>query len=592
MNLEKFLQLDPAASGDRLLELALHWVASYQTDNVDKRWEIAAKLQEISEHLWRSQRTEMAQKFDAALQQWEPPRMECRELEDEEEDVIALEEQDDLDLFAAPPAAEAAAPSEPAEPGEEVQEDSGINLAAASDSDIPLDDEPAEVAGSTVESPGTADDDSPFDLFGEQDEDAESDAATQLSADDDFLLSPMEDSGGEAFDSDLAFDDENETSGSQVRNLDSETYDESADAMLGADDSAFRAHDDGASAARAPFASAPAAMMSPEASTARSRRKAAREETAPETSWQHPAARCYSVMNPNRQYRFEVNLGRKPQGTGRVGAKTQVTGEKFQLAKEEKVEVELVMPGCWVYAIPGPPVQGNRVLLSGSGDQSAAFCVIPFTTGKLEHCQVLFSREGQVVSRIELDVHVVTPALTYACGLLGFAVPVVRDDLNGLLEYFGLREMLPVWWPVGATILFLMAGLLYYLVWVRPRQKVMQQLTGMEPEEQLKMARWAASQGDSHRWAKLINGLLQTHPEFQPVWLYCGRFWYSQGQHQQALTHFRRGLELGPADREDYEQALRSARQSGDSAAEQAIRSLAAQHLSRGAQQQMAAAVG
>lgn len=97
--------------------------------------------------------------------------------------------------------------------------DSGISLGSPADSGLSLDEEPLELAGSTVESLELGEDEEIL-LEGE----ADSEAATQLKADDDFLLTPLEEAGGE----------ETEDSGSQVIALDSESFDESADTMLGA----------------------------------------------------------------------------------------------------------------------------------------------------------------------------------------------------------------------------------------------------------------------------------------------------------------------------------------------------------------------
>lgn len=97
--------------------------------------------------------------------------------------------------------------------------DSGIGLASPSDSGLSLDEEPLELGGSTVESLELGEDDEvSLDLDSD-----DPDAATQLKADDDFMLTPLDEVGG----------DETEDSGSQVIALDSESFDESADTMLG-----------------------------------------------------------------------------------------------------------------------------------------------------------------------------------------------------------------------------------------------------------------------------------------------------------------------------------------------------------------------
>lgn len=95
--------------------------------------------------------------------------------------------------------------------------DSGINLANPSESGLSLEDEPLELGGSAVESLELGEDD----MVPLEEEAADPDAATQLKADDDFLLTPVEDVGGEESDS-----------GSQVIALDTEEFDESAEGLL------------------------------------------------------------------------------------------------------------------------------------------------------------------------------------------------------------------------------------------------------------------------------------------------------------------------------------------------------------------------
>jgi hypothetical protein len=100
--------------------------------------------------------------------------------------------------------------------------DSGISLVDLSDSGISLDEPPPDLHGTNAGKSAlnlSADDDDLILL----EEEADPNVATQLKADDDFLLTPMADSGGEDSDS-----------GSQVIALDAEgDFDESASTMLG-----------------------------------------------------------------------------------------------------------------------------------------------------------------------------------------------------------------------------------------------------------------------------------------------------------------------------------------------------------------------
>ncbi len=98
--------------------------------------------------------------------------------------------------------------------------DSGINLASPADSGLSLEDEPLDLMGSSVDASFELGEDD--DVISLSNELADPDEATQLKADEEFLLSPAGDLGGDDSDS-----------GSQVIALeDSEAFDENADTML------------------------------------------------------------------------------------------------------------------------------------------------------------------------------------------------------------------------------------------------------------------------------------------------------------------------------------------------------------------------
>src|SRR6185312_15608951 len=98
---------------------------------------------------------------------------------------------------------------------------SGISLVDPKDSGLSLEEEPLALGGSSKKVKS-------LDMGGDDDmilleEQGDSEAATQLKADDDFLLTPLDDAGVDESDS-----------GSQVIALDSEVeFDESAATMLG-----------------------------------------------------------------------------------------------------------------------------------------------------------------------------------------------------------------------------------------------------------------------------------------------------------------------------------------------------------------------
>lgn len=98
--------------------------------------------------------------------------------------------------------------------------DSGINLASPADSGLSLESEPLDLMGSNVDGAFELPEDD--DVISLSTDLADQDEATQLKADEEFLLSPGGDLGGDESDS-----------GSQVIALeDSEAFDENADTML------------------------------------------------------------------------------------------------------------------------------------------------------------------------------------------------------------------------------------------------------------------------------------------------------------------------------------------------------------------------
>lgn len=108
--------------------------------------------------------------------------------------------------------------------------DSGIGLANPTDSGLSLEEEPVELGGSQVGAMALGEDD-----MIELEEEGDPDAATQLKADDDFLLTPVDDDA-----------DEESDSGSQVIALDTEQFDDTADTMLAAGPAVLEEEDFGA----------------------------------------------------------------------------------------------------------------------------------------------------------------------------------------------------------------------------------------------------------------------------------------------------------------------------------------------------------
>ena len=125
--------------------------------------------------------------------------------------------------------------------------DSGIGLANPTDSGLSLEEEPVELGGSQVGAMALGEDD-----MIELEEEGDPDAATQLKADDDFLLTPVDDD-----------EDDESDSGSQVIALDTEQFDDTADTMLAAGPAVLEEDDFGEAPAPAGMAPAGAMMGQP-----------------------------------------------------------------------------------------------------------------------------------------------------------------------------------------------------------------------------------------------------------------------------------------------------------------------------------------
>jgi hypothetical protein len=100
--------------------------------------------------------------------------------------------------------------------------DSGINLSMPTDSGLSLEDEPMELSGSGISSLELPEGDDEDQVISLEEEEADPEAATQLKADNDFMLTPVE--GDE---------DDPSDSGSQVIALDTEELDAEAATQLG-----------------------------------------------------------------------------------------------------------------------------------------------------------------------------------------------------------------------------------------------------------------------------------------------------------------------------------------------------------------------
>jgi hypothetical protein len=129
------------------------------------------------------------------------------ELDVHDDEELALSDDDDLVIGGSGDVTGAAG-------------ESGINLTSPSDSGLNLEEEPLDLAGSSVSSLELPEDDEIIDL---DDLDAGPDEATQLKADEDFQLAP----------SAMAGDEDEEDSGSQVIALeDSEAFTEAAGMLV------------------------------------------------------------------------------------------------------------------------------------------------------------------------------------------------------------------------------------------------------------------------------------------------------------------------------------------------------------------------
>ena len=155
---------------------------------------------------------------------------------DDDESALALGEDENIDLGSGV--------------GSDVtlgSGDSGIGLSNPTDSGLSLEEEPVELGGSQVGAMALGEDD-----MIELEEESDPEAATQLKADDDFLLTPVDDDA----------DDESD-SGSQVIALDTEQFDETADTMLAAGPAVLEEDDFGAAPVGAGLAPAGAMMPQP-----------------------------------------------------------------------------------------------------------------------------------------------------------------------------------------------------------------------------------------------------------------------------------------------------------------------------------------
>ncbi len=286
--------------------------------------------------------------------------------------------------------------------------------------------------------------------------------------------------------------------------------------------------------------------------------RAKRERASARKVGRYATVRYYSRMNPQRMFPLLVVVADRAlmqvdqEGVG------QRTSGRFQVARGSVVEVEPVLPGCACY----PPREQVRI---GKGEATATFWVVPQVLGTFMEPRVVLRQDHRILADIPLRIKVVKRTMAVVMGVLTLVLPFLSTVLKHfrldfetqLKEDFGLYAQaadlaLSSLSSEGLAGL-LLAGTVGFYLWSRPgKRDLFWDLTPATPEELFRKGTEAIDQGDERRGGEMISSLLNTHPEFQPAWLYFAEWHYVLKDYASALECYEQGLALGKAEPPHY----------------------------------------
>ncbi len=286
----------------------------------------------------------------------------------------------------------------------------------------------------------------------------------------------------------------------------------------------------------------------------------------------HATARYYSRMNPQRVYPLMVAISEKSVLEVIKAGVAQAVSKRFRVELGSDVEVEPILPGCTCYP-------ARQVVQVGAGESAATFHVVPHVLGALPGGRVVVRQGGHVLAEVPLQAKVVKQTLAAVLGLATLILPAVRPLLHRanldletqLLARLGdptgfVHDVLDFLTPLHLGLILAVLTLLAYL-WLRPRRRdVFFDLTPATPEESLRLGLKAVGAGDEKAGVRMIAALTDTHPDYQPAWLFCGDWYYERGRFKDALPCYETALRLGKVEARTYLRAASAAARLGKEA--------------------------
>jgi hypothetical protein len=291
----------------------------------------------------------------------------------------------------------------------------------------------------------------------------------------------------------------------------------------------------------------------------------------------HTTVRYYSRMNPQRVYPLLVVISEKAILEVVKADVAQTQSRRFKVDLGTEVEVEPILPGCTCYP-------ARQVVAIGAGAATATFHVVPQVLGQVPGGRVLVRQGGNVLAEVPLRTRVVKQTLTAVFGLATLAAPVARPLLDHFFpewqplllarfgEFAGLAsDVLGFLTPLHLGLLFLAITFLCYLLFRPRRRDVFFDLKEVEPAEAFRRGLRAVQSGDDKGGMRMIAALTQTHPDFQPAWLFCADWYFERDRAREALPCYEKALALGKVDTRTYLRAAASAGRLGNAARALAI---------------------
>jgi hypothetical protein len=267
-------------------------------------------------------------------------------------------------------------------------------------------------------------------------------------------------------------------------------------------------------------------------------------------------------MNPQRVFPLLVVVSKEMIERAAKKQVEQRQSGSFNVELESPIEVEPVLPGCYLY----PPKASARL---GSEELALTFYVVPHVYGEVTGARVSIRQDHAELATIDLDIRVVRKTWAVCFGALTVGLPFVSAlarhsnvdvagstaSLKSLLTPGSLVQNLPILGLVG--ILAVITLLLYWFSRAR-QQDAFWDITPITVTEKLKQIA-AELEKHSDRAGDDLMYLLEAHPGNQLAWLLFADWHFRRGNWREAVDGYDKAFRLGSTEPRHYCQATRAA---------------------------------